>query len=54
MAYKNQFANVPTLSLSSVGANKLASSNAISDRKLHSGMVDLDPTGPETVIWMSV
>ena len=29
--------------MSSVGANKLASSIAISDRRLHAGMVDLDP-----------
>ena len=31
--------------MSSVEANKLASSIAISDRKLHAGMVDLDPNG---------
>ena len=35
-----------SLNMSSVGANELASSIAISDRKLHAGMVDLDPTGP--------
>ena len=37
-----------TLSPSSVGANELASSIAISDRKLHghARMVDLDPTAP--------
>ena len=33
--------------MSSVGANKLASSIAISDQKLHAGMVDLDPTRPK-------
>ena len=29
--------------MNSVGANELARSIAISDRKLHVGMVDLDP-----------
>ena len=40
--------NFVTLSLimSSLGANELTSSIAISDRKLHAGMVDQDPTGP--------
>ena len=33
--------------MSSVGANDLTSSIVISDRKLHAGMVDLDPTGPK-------
>ena len=32
--------------MNSVGANELASSITISDRKLPAGMVDLDPTGP--------
>ena len=31
--------------MSSLGANELTSSIAISDRKLHAGMVDQDPTG---------
>ena len=32
--------------MSSVGANELASSITISDRKLHAGMVHLDYIGP--------